>query len=413
VRCEVIAIGSELLLGQNVDTNSAWIGEQLALAGIDSHYHTHVGDNLARIVASLKIALDRNEAVIVCGGLGPTHDDITREAIAEVMGVPLVRDDSLVARIRERFIARGREMPLNNLRQAEVPAGASIIPQMPGTAPGLVCPLHDKVIYAVPGVPSEMRKMVAGTVIPDLQKRAGNAAVIASRTLRTWGQSESGLCEMLAARIRELDGLGNPTLAFLASGIEGIKVRVTAKAQDAATAARLLDDEDRRLRATLGDLVFGVDAQTMESAVIEQLRARALTLGVVETITGGLLSARLTTVPGVEQVLRGSLVLSEGRSQPASITPDLPAEAAQAAQVLALHACRTFGSDVGLAATIEPAPAQAPEVLAAPVFLGLAINGTAESRAVYLPGSHAQRRQFTVINLLNFLRLNLGRRLCG
>jgi hypothetical protein len=168
----------------------------------------------------------------------------------------------------------------NNLRQADVPEGASVIPQMPGTAPGLVCPVGDKIVYAVPGVPHEMREMLNGTVIPDLQKRAGLSAVIRSRVLRTWGQTESGLAEMLAGRIEELDAPGNPTLAFQASGIEGIKVRITAKAGSAEEAETILSGEEARLRAILGDAIFGIDNETMESVVIDMLRDRGLSLGI-------------------------------------------------------------------------------------------------------------------------------------
>lgn len=402
MRCEVIAVGSELLLGQNIDTNSAWIGEQLALAGIDSHYHTHVGDNRARIVESLRIALNRGDAVIICGGLGPTHDDITREAIAETMGVALLRDESVVERIRERFVSRGREMPVNNLRQADVPQGASIIAQMPGTAPGLVCPLCDKVIYAVPGVPYEMRELMTGTIIPDLRKRAGAAAVIKSRTLRTWGQSESGLAELLEARIAALDEAGNPTLALLASGIEGIKVRVTARAQDELTAQRLLDDEDRNLRAILGDLVFGVDAQTMESVVIDLLRAKKLTLAVAETLTGGLMSARLTRTLDAEKILRGSVVTVHAFER-LSGSP-LPADSSAAASAMALRVSRMFDADVGLAANSLREDAQAPDTVA----LAVAIDGEADVKSILLPGDLDRRRQFAAINLLNFLRLKLA-----
>ena len=161
MRCEVIAVGTELLLGQIVDTNSAWMGEQLALAGIDSHFQTKVGDNLERMVSSIRLALERSDAVILCGGLGPTQDDITREAIAEVMGVGLVRHQEIGERIRAMFAARGRDMPDNNLRQADVPEGATVIAEMPGTAPGLICPIGSKVAYAVPGVPHEMREMLS------------------------------------------------------------------------------------------------------------------------------------------------------------------------------------------------------------------------------------------------------------
>ncbi len=195
MRAEVLAVGTELLLGQIVDTNSSWIGEQLAGSGIDCHFQTKVGDNLERIVLALRTALARSDAVVVCGGLGPTQDDITREAIAAVMNVELVLDESVLDRVRAMFVSRGRQMAANNARQAEVPAGASVIEQRIGTAPGLVCPVGQKVVYAVPGVPYEMHEMMERAVLPDLRLRAGDLAVIASRTLRTWGLAESTLAE--------------------------------------------------------------------------------------------------------------------------------------------------------------------------------------------------------------------------
>ena len=312
MNCEVLAVGTELLLGQIVDTNSSWIGEQLAAAGVDSHFQTKVGDNLARITAALEQALQRSDAVIVCGGLGPTHDDITRDAIAAVMGTQLRRDAAVEARIRSRFGARGRTMPASNLRQADVPAGARVMGPQPGTAPGLICPLRRggvrKVIYAVPGVPWEMRRMVSECVLGDLRARSGHSGVIASRTLRTWGRSESGLAELLDAEIRRLDSTGEATIAFLASGWEGLKVRITAKAPDAEAAQRVLRAVERRVRAAIGDVVFGVDDDTMESVVIGLLRDRGLTLGLAESVTGGLIAARLTGVPGASAALRGAVV---------------------------------------------------------------------------------------------------------
>ncbi|WP_420621219.1 molybdopterin-binding protein [Candidatus Poriferisodalis sp.] len=316
MKTEIIAVGTELLLGQIVDTNSSWMGEQLALAGIDSHYQTKVGDNFDRIDASLRLALDRSDAVIVCGGLGPTQDDITREVLASLMGAELVLDAVIADRIRAMFASRSRPMPENNLRQAMVPTGATPIPQQPGTAPGLMAPIRwvrgvgavphgseppdgaevlDRVVYVVPGVPYEMREMLNGTVLGDLQRRAGVSATIESRVLRTWGQSESGLAEMLAGRIDELDETGNPTLAFLASGIEGIKVRITAKGADSAEAWSLIDAEQAVLEPLLGDLVFAYDDDTMETAVLAELGRLGLTLGVAETITGGRMANRLSS----------------------------------------------------------------------------------------------------------------------
>ena len=308
MRCDVVAVGTELLLGQIIDTNSSWLGEQLAMAGIDSNLQVKVGDNRKRMVKAISAALADADAIIICGGLGPTHDDITREAIAEVMGVELEFDDDVAARISEMFVMRNRRMPEINMRQAMVPRGARIIEQRRGTAPGLICPVGDKVMYAVPGVPYEMTEMFERAILPDLLSRSGEATVIASRTIRTWGESESGLNERLHEVIEQLDGIGNPTLAFLASGWEGIKVRLTAKADSRAAVDALLAEWEGVVRATVGNIVFGVDGDTMESVVIAMLRERGLTLGLAESVTGGLVSGRLTNVAGASAVFRGSVV---------------------------------------------------------------------------------------------------------
>ena len=319
MNCEVLAIGTELLLGQVVDTNSSWIGEQLALTGIDCLYQAKVGDNPARIRTALREAVDRSDAVIVCGGLGPTQDDITRDVIAEVMGVPLHRDAAVEERIRSMFGSRGRDMPANNLRQADVPEGATVMAQQPGTAPGLICPVGDKVIYAVPGVPYEMKEMVEGSVLPDLARRAGVQSVIRSRTLRTWGHSESGIAEVLADRIVELDALGNPTIAFLASGIEGLKVRITAKADDDAAAESILEAEVAVLAPILGDWTFSAEDESMETVVLGLLRERGLTLAVAESVTGGLVVGTADRRPGHLRRPQGRrrVVLLGGQVRPA------------------------------------------------------------------------------------------------
>ena len=201
VNVSVLAVGTELLLGQIIDSNSAGMGEELARHGIDSLVQVKVGDNVGRIETQLRRLLESADAVIMCGGLGPTHDDLTRDAIASVMGVALVQDDAVADVIREMFASRGRRMPENNLRQAQVPVGATIIPQTRGTAPGLICPVvvdgAEKVVYAVPGVPHEMHDMMQRAILPDLRSRSGDDAVIASRVLPTWGDTESGLNERL------------------------------------------------------------------------------------------------------------------------------------------------------------------------------------------------------------------------
>jgi nicotinamide-nucleotide amidase len=395
MRCEVVAIGTELLLGIIVDSNSAWIGEQLALAGIDSYFQVKVGDNFARIEATIRQALERSDAVICCGGLGPTQDDITRDVIARIMGVKMRRDEAIAARIRKFFEARGRVMPENNLRQADIPVGAESIPQMPGTAAGLVCPVGDKVIYAVPGVPAEMREMVLGTVLPDLRRRAGQAAVIRSRVLRTWGLSESGLAEILATRIDELDRLGNPTLAFQASGIDGIKVRIVAKCNDEATAQRILDAEEALIRTLLGDAVFGIDEQSMEAVVLDLLRRKGLTLAVAETVTGGLLSARLSALDWAMETFRGGKVGARRGAEPAE----------RLAVSAAAEVRSEFGADVGLVA-VAPVPSEgyAPGA----VLLGVDSQGNAKVERVMLTPDRHRMREFSVISLLNLLRRTLS-----
>jgi nicotinamide-nucleotide amidase len=408
--CEVVAVGTELLLGQIVDTNSTWIGEQLALSGISCHFQTRVGDNAARIESVLRAALERADAVIVCGGLGPTQDDITRDVIADVMGVPLQRDDAVEQKIRSMFGSRGRDMPANNLRQADVPQGASVMAQQPGTAPGLVCPVGEKVLFAVPGVPYEMQEMVLGTVLPELRRRAGAESVIRSRTLRTWGMSESGLAELLADRITELDEAGNPTLAFLASGIEGLKVRITAKAADDVEAARLLAAEEAVLMALMGEVVFGYDDDTIDSVVVDLLRERGLTLGVAESLTGGLVGARLTDHAGAGDVVRGSIAsyASEVKFDLLDV-PEGPVVSEEAARAMAEGARRVLGADVGIAVTGVAGPDTQDGQPVGTVFLAVALGDGTEVLQTRLPGDRKRIREFSTITLLDLLRRRLLR----
>lgn len=405
LRCEVLAVGTELLLGQINDTNSSWIGEQLALSGIDCVFQAKVGDNRARIVGAMREALERADALIVCGGLGPTHDDITREAAAEVMGVGLHHDETVADVIRDMFAKRGRRMPENNLRQAQVPDGAEVIPQTRGTAPGLICPVGDKVMYLTVGVPHEMQEMCERAILPDLRRRSGEASTIGSRTLRTWGESESGLNERLDDLIAELDREGNPTLAFLASGWEGLKVRLTAKGPDAATVQALLATWEARIRAELGDVVFGFDADTMESVVLDILRSRGLSLGLAESVTGGLVGARLTGVAGASDVFRGSIVSYASDVKFSLLgVPEGPVVNPETAAAMAVGAQRVLGADVGLGLTGVAGPAEQDGQPVGTLHVGLAIGDEVTTASLRLPGQREQMRQMSVISSLDLLR---------
>ncbi|MEY2553776.1 MAG: nicotinamide-nucleotide amidase [Ilumatobacteraceae bacterium] len=412
MRCDVVAVGTELLLGQIVDTNSAWIGEHLAANGIDSLLQVKVGDNLGRVEAVLRSTLANADAVIMCGGLGPTHDDLTREAIAAVMGVDLQQDDAVAAVITEMFATRGRYMAANNLRQAMVPVGATVIPQTRGTAPGLICPVTidgaDKVVYAVPGVPHEMKEMVERAVLPDLRRRSGDTGVIVSRTLRTWGESESGLNERLDSLISRLDETGNPTLAFLASGWDGLKIRLTAKAATPAEAESLLDKWDADVRVVVGEHVFGVDDETMESVTLALLRARGLSLAVAESVTGGLVAGRLTAVPGASDVVRGAVVsyASEVKFDLLGV-PVGPVVSEAAAAAMATGVRRVLGADVGIALTGVAGPAEQDGMPVGTLCVGIDDGSSVASRTFRLPGQREQMRQMSVITALDYLRRHL------
>jgi nicotinamide-nucleotide amidase len=415
MRCDVIAVGTELLLGQIVDTNGTWIGEQLALNGISSMSAVKVGDNVGRIEGTLRHLLAEADAVIVSGGLGPTHDDVTREAIAAVMGVELREDPGVASTIRDLFAARGRTMPENNLRQAQVPEGATVIPQTRGTAPGLICPVGDRVVYAVPGVPHEMRDMVERAVLPDLRARNREPGVIASRVLRTWGESESGLNERLDDVITRLDDAGDPTLAFLARGWNGLEVRLTTRQDDSDAATRVLDEWEAEVRAQLGALVFGIDGQSMEVVVLDLLREQGLTLGLAESVTGGLVAARLTEVPGASDVLRGSLVsyASDVKFELLEVTPG-PVVNEPVVAEMAEGAMEIFGASVGLALTGVAGPAEQDDVPVGTVCLGVAMSGSETiTRQSRLPGDREQIRQFSVISALDLLRRQLVLRVEG
>ena len=409
MRCNVVAIGTELLLGQINDTNSSWMGEQLAAAGIESHLQLKVGDNLARMEDAIAVALVDADAVIICGGLGPTHDDLTREAIASIMGVELAHDPAVAAVIEEMFARRGRVMAANNMRQALVPDGATVIPQTRGTAPGLICPVGDKVIYAVPGVPHEMKDMFERAILPDLLARSGERAVIKSRVLRTWGESESRLNERLDGIIAELDGLGNPTLAFLASGWEGIKVRLTVKATDGVSAARTLDAWDRRVRAEIGDIVFGTDDDTMESVVLRMLGDRGWTFGVAESVTGGLVGGRLTNVPGSSSVFRGGIISYASDVKFSLLGVDEgPVVSEEAAAQMAAGARRVLGCDVALALTGVAGPEEQDGRPVGTLCVAATFpDGSTVTTTATLPGVRDQMRQMSVITALDFLRRHM------
>jgi nicotinamide-nucleotide amidase len=405
VRVEIVAVGTELLLGQIGNTNARWMSERLAEVGADVHHHQVVGDNVERIVAALRTALARADAVLVTGGLGPTGDDVTREAIAEVLHVPLVRHPELERMLRDKFAVFGRSMPESNLQQADVPAGARYLWPERGTAPGLACRAADgKLLYATAGVPAEMREMMEVTILPELAERAG--AIVRSRVLRCIGMGESAVAEV----VQDLFASSrNPTIAFLA-GTGQVKVRLTAKAGSEEDVEALLEPLVGEIAGRLGDVVFSTEDEELERVVGRLLRDARMTLGCAESLTGGGLAAALTAVPGASTYVRGSVVAyaPEVKIDVLGVSPDTIAApgvvSEPCAREMATGARRALGADLGLAVTGAAGPQTHGGVPVGTVWIALEGNEAAHAFGTRLPGDRQMVRRRTELAALDLVR---------
>ena len=358
MKAEILSVGTELLLGQIVDTNAAYIARRLAELGITLYRKTTIGDNLARASAAVREALQRADVVIATGGLGPTEDDLTREAVADALSVRLVESPEVLASLARFFGARGACMTENNRRQAlcPEPGAGRLIPNPMGTAPGVLFESGDKRVICLPGVPREMEQMMDSWVVPYLRDRRrgpGDAQVIKSKAVRTCGIGESAL----EALIFDLaHGHDNPTVATYAGGGE-CQVRVTARADSEPEADALIQSVLARLDARLGRLVYGYDADTLEEAVGRLLAHAGLTMACAESCTGGLVSAMLTDVPGSSRYIDRSLVTYSNRAKVEELAVNgntLAAHGAvsrDTAVEMATGVARIAGVDIGLSVT--------------------------------------------------------------
>jgi nicotinamide-nucleotide amidase len=415
LRAEIVGIGTELLLGQIANTNARWISEHLAEIGVDVLHHQVVGDNSERIVQALRLALSRSDVVITTGGLGPTQDDITRDALAATVGVKLVRLPELEDIIRERFARAGREMPESNLLQADVPEGGRYIAPRRGSAPGLVYEVDGGRIYALPGVPAEMQEMMEERVLPELAGVLGPSALV-SRVVRCAGIAESKVAELLDDLFRVNR---NPTLAFLAGGGE-VKVRVTAKARSRAEGEALAAPVVKEVRRRIGDFVFSTDDEDLEEAVGRLLRGSGQTLACAESLTGGGLGARISSVPGASDYFLGSaacysssakrtlLGVSQGTLEgPGPVSRECAREMAEGAR-------RAFGADVAVALTGAAGPEPHGGAEPGRVWVALDVAGLSHQRALRAPGDRAMVRRWAEQAALDLVRRHLeGRPLPG
>lgn len=310
MKIEIVTIGDELLLGHTIDTNAAHLARELAEAGVEIVHRSTVGDDAADIAAAVRDALDRTGAVITTGGLGPTADDRTKPAIAELFGRGLYRDEAIVDSMKERWekLKRRGPFPESNISQAMIPEGATVLPNRHGTAPGIW--LEDeraRWVAMLPGVPREMRGLLADELMPRIEQRAsseGKRLVIRSRTLRTTGIAESALADKLGELAKSVEGLG---VAFL-PGVEGVDLRLTSRGLPPEDADALLERGVAKLREAAGRYVFGEAGTDLAEVVLRMARRRDVRIAVAESCTGGLLGARLTAVPGSSDVFLGGVI---------------------------------------------------------------------------------------------------------
>jgi nicotinamide-nucleotide amidase len=377
---EVIAVGTELLIGQIVNSNVAHIGRRLAEEGFDAHHQVTVGDNLARVSDAITAALARADAVILTGGVGPTQDDLTREAICAATGRGMRRDEAHAERIHQRALTRRGVVAESALRMADYPDGAEALPNTEGVALGVALLHEGRWIFAVPGVPREMKAMLDVEVMPRLRMAAGEAAIIKSRVLHTWGYGESQVAEILD----DLYQATNPSIAFLISDME-VKVRITAKADSEAAAEALIAPLEAEVRRRLAEVVFATDDETILDVLGHRLAGR--TMAVIEVGTGGVVTQRLAAVAGFE----GGSTLPAGAD----------------ALDLARLARTGFGAEVGLGISelriVEDAGEQATELTFAVVTPG---GEGAETMRFFGVGERA--RSYAVIAALHLLHRSLA-----
>jgi nicotinamide-nucleotide amidase len=373
---EMVAVGTELLIGQIINSNGALIASRFAEQGLDAHFQVTVGDNLERVAEAIRIALDRSDAVIITGGIGPTQDDLTREAICQVTGRSMTRDEAHAAWIEDRLRSQGREVPESVLRMADLPEGAEGLANANGVALGVALAHEGKWLFALPGVPIEMITMLDSEVLPRL-RASGSGGVLESRLLRTWGYGESEVAE----RLDDLFASTNPSVAFLIKDME-VQVRISAKAADSAAAQRLIDPVEHEVRSRLGEAVFGVDDETVERLIIDGLRAHGWTVATAERVTLGQVGSRLAAA---DHAAHAGTVFGGGQ---ADLIPP--------------------SADVTVAVSAAGEEASQGRRTSRPVEIAVTTPDAVTSQVFHFGGDDERVRSFATIAALHQIRIALG-----
>ena len=407
MKAEIISIGTELLMGEVADTNATYLAGQLPLVGIELLWVTVVGDDMERLAEVMGRALSRSDLVLATGGLGPTDDDLTRDAIAQALGETPEVSSILEQDIRALFDRMGRTMPASNLKQAMLIASAQAIPNPRGTAPGWWVEKGGKVLVSMPGPPSEMQPMWESEVMPRLLQRA-KGRVILSRTLKTYGLSEAGAGEMVSAFF----AMSNPSLGIYAKP-DGIHLRLIARADTREEAQGLIDSVEARMRRVLEGHVWGTDNETLEEVVGKLLTQKGLTLATMESCTGGLLAATLTEVPGSSGYIKGGFVAYSNEAKTAlgvdaRLIEQHGAVSSETALAMAEAARRQLGADVGIGITGVAGPDKLEGKDPGVVHIAIVDGKTAESATGRYPFGRLQVKRLATTNALFLLKRRLA-----
>ena len=350
MHAEIISIGTEILMGEIVDTNSGYLAAELAKIGVDVRWVTKVGDDPDRLHEVIKRGWNRSDITITTGGLGPTSDDLTRESIARVMGEKMVVQDDLLANLKGQFEGRGMPMPATNIKQATLIESAEVVLNPMGTAPGWWVNQGDRVIIAMPGPPRELSRMWDNELAPRLRSMNPDISIV-TRTLKTFGISEGGLDEMLSPLFKS----ENPSLGIY-SKQDGIHLRAIATAKTESEARDMIAPMEEEIRRIAGNAIWGLDDETSVTQAIDALNQAGKTLGIIEGFTGGLMTSSLNEAPGYADVVSGSIVASNPAALqrygvPAEVSNNWNSATSASAETLARAAQDFFGADVGVGIT--------------------------------------------------------------
>ncbi|MFA5676329.1 MAG: competence/damage-inducible protein A [Christensenellales bacterium] len=393
MNAELISIGTEILLGDIINTNSAFLARQLSQLGIDVYHQSVVGDNAARLKQAINAALSRSDIVLTTGGLGPTCDDVTKKTVAEMFGVPLQRHIPSEQKIKAYYLNRGIDMTPNNLLQADVPAGSTVFPNDAGFAPGVALSTGGKTVIMLPGPPSEMCPMFQNHLVPFLQ--AMTDSIIRSKTVNIFGLGESAVENAL---IDLMISSNNPTVAPYAA-LGEVKVRVSAKAADAAAADALIDPVINTIKEKLGGAVYGIDAESLQNVLVRELKNKRITAAAAESCTCGMVSAAITDIPGASFVFKGGICAytNDSKLKLLGVKSDtlklFGAVSEQTAKEMAKGSREVFGADIGVGVTGIAGPDGGTELEPVGlVYIAVKSKSYSEAKKLYLARKLANDR---------------------